>query len=481
MAAMATVVQDPRDIITPDAFRVADHLIGIPLARPWRRLWAILVDLLLVAILVGLLDAIGLLIAVAGAFLVFRLSRGATGRWYQRYFRRGLGCFGAILVFTGTLVIWENLTDDDPGDDDAPAMASDTAAGSAEEVGLWTGAMTVRDAVALRSATTDEERARLASRIVDRLAEEGIAPAAMRGGLQDLAEGDPLPPPAVASLEVAVERYAARLESRPPRSLEELRAAAADGAAADTIARAPADTLASAAGVGAADTVPQVDSPLQAARDSIARLRAELGQIRADLASESRQRQEAQAQLETGAIRRLMSELADELGLGLGWLGLYFTAFTVLGHGRTPGKRLFHLRVIRLDGQPIGWWTSLQRFGGYSASVLTGMSGFAEIFWDDNRQALQDKLVHTVVIQEPKPPKRVPAVESPAAESPAAEAPAAEPVRAEPPVGDLVGGDPAAPPPAPDVDDPAPPTNPTRRAPDDGGADGTSPDEPHHG
>ena len=110
--------------------------------------------------------------------------------------------------------------------------------------------------------------------------------------------------------------------------------------------------------------------------------------------------------MDQGAVRWVMSSITDELGLGLGWLGLYFTAFTVLGGGQTPGKRVFRLRVIRLDGRPIGWWTSLQRFGGYSASVFTGMLGFAEMFWDDNRQALQDKLVATVVIQEPKKGER---------------------------------------------------------------------------
>lgn len=447
MAAMATLVQDPRDIITPDAFRVADHLVGTPLARPWPRLWAILVDLLLVAILVGLLDAIGLLIALVGAVLVFRLSRGATGRWYHRYFRRGLGCFGAILVFTGTLVVWENLSDDAPGSDAAPAVVSDSAALGAESLGLWAGAMTVRDGVALRSADTEEERTRLATRIVDRLAENGIEPVEMREGLDDLAEGDPMPPPALAALELAVERRAARLENRPPRSLDELRSTAADsapGGALDTVAPAiPADTRI------------LVDSALHAARDSIAQLRAQLGRTRAELASESRERREAQARLETGAIRRLLSEVADELGLGLGWLGLYFTALTVLGNGRTPGKRLFRLRVIRLDGKPIGWWTSLQRFGGYSASVVTGMSGFAEIFWDDNRQALQDKVVHTVVIQEPRPtgPSTAPAPRIAT----------------------------ALPPPAEDDDSMIRAADPAHPAPDATNADATSQDEPHDG
>src|SRR3954453_6571603 len=42
---------DPRKIITPESFHVAPHLLGLPLASPSRRLAAILIDLLLVAIL----------------------------------------------------------------------------------------------------------------------------------------------------------------------------------------------------------------------------------------------------------------------------------------------------------------------------------------------------------------------------------------------------------------------------------------------
>ena len=53
----------------------------------------------------------------------------------------------------------------------------------------------------------------------------------------------------------------------------------------------------------------------------------------------------------------------------------------------------------RLGSERIGWWAAFERFGGYSASVITGLLGFAQILWDRNRQALHDKISETVVVR----------------------------------------------------------------------------------
>jgi uncharacterized RDD family membrane protein YckC len=60
-------VVDPRRTITPEAFRVSDQLYGLPLAGPWRRLAAILIDAAVVALISqagGLL--LGMALAVTG-------------------------------------------------------------------------------------------------------------------------------------------------------------------------------------------------------------------------------------------------------------------------------------------------------------------------------------------------------------------------------------------------------------------------------
>ena len=270
------IVRDSRDIITPEAFRVADHLIGLPLAKPVRRLGAILVDLLLVAILVGLLDLIGLIIALVGAYFVFRLSRGGTGnRWYHRFYRRGLGCFGAILVFTVILVVVGMLGDE--GDDDdsgAATITTDSAEVAIEGMGAAATMMLLADGRSLRNATRNGERDTIASRMVERIASEGqLTRKGMLDAIEGLSDGDLMPPAAIVALEAAVETTSAQLENRPPRSAAEI--AAADSAEA-AAAIAP-DTA-------APDTV-VLDSVLAAARDSLAELRSELEETRADAAA----------------------------------------------------------------------------------------------------------------------------------------------------------------------------------------------------
>ena len=97
-------------------------------------------------------------------------------------------------------------------------------------------------------------------------------------------------------------------------------------------------------------------------------------------------------------IRAFISGAADDLGVGFGWSAVYFTAFLALWRGQTPGKRVAKVRVLRLDGKPMGWWLSFERFGGYAASFSVGLLGFVQILWDRNRQGLHDKACETVVV-----------------------------------------------------------------------------------
>ena len=90
--------------------------------------------------------------------------------------------------------------------------------------------------------------------------------------------------------------------------------------------------------------------------------------------------------------------LVKDLGIGFGWAAFYFTMFTALWYGQTPGKKLFSIRVIQLDGTQLSVWDSFGRYGGYVAGIATGLLGFVQIFWDPNRQAIHDKISATIVV-----------------------------------------------------------------------------------
>lgn len=88
----------------------------------------------------------------------------------------------------------------------------------------------------------------------------------------------------------------------------------------------------------------------------------------------------------------------DDVGLGLGWAIAYFTLLPVWWNGQTLGKRLLGLRAVELTGKPMTVLRAFKRYGGYAAGMATGGFGFAQVLWDPNRQAIQDKTAHTVVI-----------------------------------------------------------------------------------
>ena len=160
-------------------------------------------------------------------------------------------------------------------------------------------------------------------------------------------------------------------------------------ALADRDARA-ADSLRGAASTAAAGT------ELAGQRERIGRLRGELGEL------EDRNRQLTET-VESPSFLRALWALAADVGLVIGWVGVYFTLTLAFWSGYSPGKRLLGIRVVRLDGQRLSLWTAFERFGGYAAGLATGLVGFAQVLWDPNRQGVQDKVAGTVVVRMDRP------------------------------------------------------------------------------
>jgi hypothetical protein len=93
------------------------------------------------------------------------------------------------------------------------------------------------------------------------------------------------------------------------------------------------------------------------------------------------------------ALRQL-----HRVGLRFGWAIAYFSLLPFWWKGQTIGKRLFGLCIVELTGKPLGLMMCFGRYGGYAAGLATGGMGFLQILWDANRQAVEDKLAHTVVV-----------------------------------------------------------------------------------
>ncbi len=132
------------------------------------------------------------------------------------------------------------------------------------------------------------------------------------------------------------------------------------------------------------------DEPAASEADRIAQLEAQLAEARKP---------------QVFRWRTALSEWSESLGLGFGWAIIYFTLLPVWLEGQTLGKKVFGLRVMELTGKRLTPLMCFGRYGGYAAGAATGMVGFAQILWDANRQAVQDKIAHTVVI-DLRAPKR---------------------------------------------------------------------------
>ncbi len=109
----------------------------------------------------------------------------------------------------------------------------------------------------------------------------------------------------------------------------------------------------------------------------------------------------AQANQVFATVFEPINSLNDALGLLVRFLGafLYFALFTWLWHGQTPGKRLLHIKVVKISSHPFTFWSSLERATGYTSSAAFLLYGFLQYFWERNRQTTHDKISETVVIE----------------------------------------------------------------------------------
>lgn len=412
--------QDPRTIVTPYAFAVHPDLVGRPLATPWQRLGAILVDL----IVIGFLSLLGgVALALGSIFLLFWLAlRKPAQDVIGKMFRVAVGCLAVLILVIAVVVVVAVRYGDDiatmveervpagmeetlpPGAVLDSASESGAADAGPEGPGLMDVIESARGAMAFRNAQTREDAQAIANRLARNGRELGLTRREIRESLGGLIPEDaPWEGDRDEILEAAV-------ASLPPVSETVGRAEAETRPQMEAPSGSPDPSALSSRG----DSGGPIQDPQ--AVDSIQALNEELLETRAQLQGAQEDREDyrdrlarveenlAEAQKREGGIFDWLRNLIDELGLGFGWAALYMTITHTWWKGTSVGKRLFRIRVVMIDKRPLNLWLSFERAGGYAAGFATGLLGFAQIFWDPNRQAIHDKVSETIVIQDGRDP-----------------------------------------------------------------------------
>ena len=328
---------DPKQIVTPYAFEVHPDLLGIPLATPKRRLLALLIDLLIAAFL-SLLGNMILALATAVIFISIAVRSKNDVLW-QNVLRYSGAAIASIFVFIISLGVLESTSN---ADTEPNVQAAETVD--------WSDF-----AVKMNSTDFTDEN--------------------------DLDK-----------LEVYAEKMEENAFNGTNKAVQETKY--------DSLLLAQLSLLQFAISSGESTVIDSIRAEiagnLAAPEISDLKSRNEIFAERID--DMENEIEDLQDEVENPGFLKTMKATGDDFGLTVGWVGVYFIISLAFFEGRTAGKKLLGLKVVRLNNKPIGIWYSFERFGGYAAGIATGLLGFFQVFWDANRQGIHDKIASTVVV-----------------------------------------------------------------------------------
>ena len=379
--------EETREILTPLAFKIDKSLFGISLAVPWRRGMALLVDLCLVALLSG---APGELLAFLVAITLFKLGSKKRGNKLAKksvLSKIILRVFAALIVFVVLIDILPKLF-----------AELETFNDNVEQAGLTQGTL----------SSNKNNQSHLQSN-----AENMTEPSSNTSEDNDFIKVTLTLAAGIAISQTDCVDYPCWLQL------------------CESLSSAYSKQTASTLEINKfnADLLESVAEKSHISQQEIAELSVQLEQLHLTAqtkpalikhkiekklvvtgAEQSNTTSEINKNKHLAVVVPSSSSvykgfawlqgLVEDLGLGFGWAAFYFTMFTALWYGQTPGKKLFSIRVIQLDGTPLSIWDSFGRYGGYGAGIATGLLGFAQIFWDPNRQAIHDKISATIVVND---------------------------------------------------------------------------------
>jgi RDD family len=399
--------RDPRSVVTPDAFEVSKELLGLQLAPPFKRLWAILLDLTVVGLITVVTKSFALILGVVLAIIFVRAGFKRTpvrGSVFNRAMRASVGCLGVFVALL-TAVLWGAFG---PGFQRGRVSTGDgnvTITPDRATLGrVLGGVANLAVSRALRDARTLDQAEAAARGAIEAGAQLGMSTPEIR---QILVGGVPSDAPWAADAPALFDRLLATSEP----ALERIETRDAAAIRDEVSMYSTADALEAYADLLRAGR--QTDMDLARREALAARLASEvaadtLNVMERRITALERQNEVtegeldvARGELESSRSRGVVGwvrSVLDELGFGFGWASVYLTVMLSWWKGQTVGKRVMGIRVLRLDGEPITWWVAFERAGGYAAGLATGLLGFAQVFWDANRQAIHDRIVGTVVV-----------------------------------------------------------------------------------
>ncbi|MCH1571656.1 MAG: RDD family protein, partial [Longimicrobiales bacterium] len=399
----ASTHRDPRSVITPDAFEVAEDLIGVPLASPRRRAVALVIDAVLIGLITAVTKSFSLILGVVAAAFFVRAGFKRTkvrNSVFGRAMRLSVGCLGIVIaIATASLWFVFGPSFGRGGAPDARETVSAVAT-SVESVLMGVEALGFVDDLA--SAQSIEEAETTGRALVTLARERGWSEGGVREALlammpEDQAWGSEWPGVVDRLLADDEQLEGLEREVETTDDIESRVAALTESEAFTTYALLAQDDVSDPAWISALEARL---GPILAS-DTMGALQARSDQLAQQLQAVEHDLREAEAELEessSGGLFGWVRARLDELGFGFGWAAIYMSVFLSWWNGQTIGKRMMGVRVVRLDGEAITWWTAFERAGGYAAGFATGLLGFAQIWWDSNRQAIQDRIVGTVVV-----------------------------------------------------------------------------------
>jgi hypothetical protein len=347
--------EETKKVLTPFAFKIDENLFGIPLAVPWRRGFALFIDFILIAILSG---APGELLAIVVAVTAYRMgnvkTNNKTGQ-LKKLKRISLRLFGAFIIFVILIDTLPTLFEDSPADNPAISKSADNSLNWADGIALG----------ALSTGTFQKINASSCTGISCWKSE--LLPFVEQ--LPTLTQNDETVKTLVDTMVATVDEKN-KLNKDARKTLEQY----------------------------FFNEYLQFKAEIISENSSVNTKNIESNKIIAPLV----QKEDVKPQENKNAFGykgvEWMKGIIEDLGLGFGWAAFYFTVLTSIWNGQTPGKKLFKIRVVQLDGTKLSVWDSFGRYGGYGAGLATGLLGFLQIYWDPNRQAIHDKISSTIVI-----------------------------------------------------------------------------------